>query len=74
MSMFRLVQYVDATDLECPACNTKADVCWQTEYGESIYGKHDVECPSCGYEFVMDVYDEVVYHSRLKEPKNDKQI
>jgi DNA-directed RNA polymerase subunit RPC12/RpoP len=71
MSMFYLESDNYPSDLQCPCCHTDYGVMWQTEYGESIYGKHDVECLSCGHKFVMDVYDEVVYHAIPKEPNNE---
>lgn len=53
--MFYLVPDVSSRDLECPGCNMTFDVEWYTEYGDPIFGKHNVTCPICGHKFVMDV-------------------
>ena len=53
MSMFYLDPDTHPSALECPECDTSYEVGWWTEYGEPVFGEHDVECPNCGHEFTM---------------------
>ena len=69
--MFHLDRDTYPSDLQCPWCQTAYSVNWQTEYGDVIFGQHDVECPNCGHEFIMRVDSGITIDAIPKEAKND---
>lgn len=49
-------------DVQCPKCQKKYDVEWDTEYGQPLTGcSQEVSCPNCSTEFAITADVETTY-------------
>ena len=64
MSMLRLRQENDSSydGFLCPLCKGRCGRDeWTTEYGDPMAGDHEVTCPHCYEQFVVQVDIQVTY-------------